>query len=254
MEDEQCGGRYGYARGVTLKPCGTLYYDGRKDDMGSVLELTGTDMARLRYEQQMTDDDILRETMKRAVKATRVDFCVNINAGQPVQARDEWRSGNIETRVRRGIYFEPMSESKGDTLRVGSTGASKYVRVYDKAAELKLLNVILTRIEMQATKKSAPLLAREMLMHGVKPAGKKAILQHVNFPRLAWYQDALQGATDALLQLVPREKGNIINWLDNHVGPAIEKALRSGEYTPDITRWLLEMEQRVMEAKRYQGE
>jgi hypothetical protein len=250
MEAELTGGRYGYRRGLILKPCGTLFYEGFSREMGSLLDLTGLDLARLRYEHQISDDEILSTVMRRAIKCTRLDFCVNINAGTPISARDEWHAGRLETKVRKGIYYEPMGESLGDSLYVGARGSAKFVRIYDKAKELGLLHEVLTRIEMQAIKKTAPILVREMMLHGVKAAGKKAILQHVDFPRLAWYQEALHGASDHDMQLTPREKGNIVSWLNGHVGPAIQKNLKSRKHIEEITEWLLKMENEVMEAKR----
>lgn len=238
---EESRGRWGYRWGCKLLPSGEYLWGGHDESMGSIVHLQGGDLGLIRALTKKTDDEILDLMLRRAVNVTRLDFCVNINDGNPAEVRREYDAGRCETKTRGGHGWVPSGETTGESFYIGSDKSKKFVRVYDKAAELKLLHDVLTRIELQTQHKPATLAANAMKQYGVKPVGRKLIKQHADFPKLRWYQQALSGEHDRDFQLTPREKGNIAVWLRDYVGPAIRSAYDRGEYTAEIRDWLYDM-------------
>jgi DNA relaxase NicK len=237
---------------MLLEPAGEFFWAGHQSEMGSLLELSGLELAKLRSMLKISDDELLSLAYRNAVRVSRVDFAANINAGDPAECRSSFDAGECITKVKGGLQRDGFGMRDDNSVDIGSRGSKKYIRVYDKAAELGLLHDVLTRIELQCTGRPADRLASAMLENGVKEAGKKAIKQHADFPKLKWYQDAISGAMDRNLQLTPREKGNILTWLNDHVGPAMEKNHRRGQYTKEMTLWLLQMYEKLQEADIHQ--
>lgn len=238
---EMTHGAMGYRYGMKMKPAGTFYWAGTSRDMGSVLSLQGDDLTTARDKLKTDDDTLLQRLLFKAEAVTRLDFCTNINAGSPADCNLHWDAGQIKTRAKKGLGYVAKGEAKGDTCRVGSDKSNKFVRIYDKAAELKLLHEVLTRIELQTRHSQADRLAKVMAEHGVKATGKSVIKSFVDFPLLDWYQAAVHTSDTVNASLKPREKGNTARWLRDYVGPAIRKSYERGEYTAEIRDWLYEM-------------
>lgn len=239
--DEMTHGAMGYRYGMRLKPAGVYYWQGHTKDMGSILDFHGDDLTQVRSVLRIDDDALLQRLMFKAEAVTRLDFCTNINAGNVADCSKAWDEGHIKTRARKGLDYVPKGEAIGATCRVGSDKSNKFVRIYDKAAELKLLHEVLTRIELQTRHGQAHRMAHVMLDSGVKATGKSVIRTFVDFPKIDWYQAALHTADTINASLKPREKGNTAKWLQDYVGPAIRKSYERGEYTTEIRDWLYQM-------------
>lgn len=237
------GGVKHYRAGARLYPAGTVYYNNAHDEKPGLLVLGGTDLAILRDTLKMSDRELLAIFMRAATSFTRIDYCVNIDAGHPSELIEQWHDGNKEGRVKTVQRFDSHSGDGGYTVYVGSRQSDKLLRVYDKAAELKKLgDFVLTRIELQTRKKVAHRMAKAMARDGIKEVGKQVIRDFVNFPDLAWWNDALDGDT-VDVQLTPAKETSYERWLLEQVLPSIEKRIKAGvelgaieRFTKDLLR------------------
>lgn len=227
-----------WRRSAEMLPAGHFYWNDGEREQGSYAVFAGQDLGLLRARLKMTDDDLLPRLLHNATNVTRIDFAINIEAGDPGQCREEFERGGAVTRVKTAHDRQNFAGSPGRTVYFGSEKSYKLLRVYDKAAELKrLADFVLTRIELQVSKAPADRLAQVMRRHGVRETGKTAIREFIDFPDLGWYQDAVSGP-HVDMQLTPVRQADFMTWLDTLVGPAIEKRIEAGEFHAEIRDWL----------------
>jgi hypothetical protein len=193
---------------------------------------------------RINDDQLLKQLMPAARSFTRIDFATSIDRGHPDEILKHFNEGKARTRIRSAERRDNHGAKRGYTVYLGSRDSDKYIRCYDKAAELKLLHVVLTRIEMQCTQEPANRMAKEMMRSGVKKVGKQAIRNFVQFPEIEWWGQATEG-DDIDLQLTPAKESSHARWLNEQVLPAIEKRYRAGqeiEAIEEFTRKLLRLQ------------
>jgi len=225
-----------YRYGAVLEPSGYLFWNETDSQNGSLLVLAGADLSILRSRTGATDDELLRRFMRNAITVSRLDFAINIEAGNPRKCMKEFDKKRAKTRVKAAREIRGHGSARGVTEYFGSTSSHKMLRVYDKAAELKQLFDVLTRIELQTRKTVSTNLAKVMLRSGVKDSGKTAIRDFCDFPKLDWYQQAVDSDTVAM-ELSPAKETSFDRWLNEQVLPAIEKRIRAGEETGAINRF-----------------
>lgn len=231
-----------WRQSMTLLPSGRLYWNEDQRAAGSYVVFAGDDLALIRTRLKMSDDELLKRLAFRALNFTRLDFCVNITAGNAGETRREHEAGNAETRVKTAWEPDYFVGGNGRTIYFGSSKSKKMLRVYDKAREMRMSDdVILSRIELQTRKEAADILAGVMQTHTVMDAGKTAIRDFCDFPRLDWYQDALSGGYDVAMQLTPAKESDFMKWLNDQVGPAIKKRIDTGQFHPELRDWLHSM-------------
>lgn len=241
-----------YNRSAVMSPAGRLYWSDGERSKGCYAVFAGDGLALIRARLRLNDDQLLPRLMWNCVNVTRLDFAVNTAAGKPAQTRREFESGRAVTKVRTAWQPDYFAGGQGETIYFGSKSSTKMLRIYDKARELKLAaDIILTRIELQVRKLPADKLARVMLRSGVSDTGKSAVRQFVDFPELAWYREALSGGHDVPMQLTPSKSSDFMRWLNDQVGPAIEKRLLAGEHTEDIRHWLEALSHITEDGQRY---
>jgi hypothetical protein len=227
------GGIKNYRYGSELSPSGSLFWNDEHNQNPGYLVLTGDDVAMLRSMKKMSDDKIIAKLKRPVRKFTRIDFAINITAGGPDELLIEWNAGRVQTRAKTCDRIDRHGAKKGYTLYVGSRGSDKYIRCYDKAAELGLLYSVLTRIEMQTGGDVADRLAAAMSRDGTKAVGKQAIRDFAMPHNLEWWEQATRGA-DVDLQLTPSKLTSFSRWLNEQVYPAIEKRIQAEQETEAI--------------------
>lgn len=231
-----------WRQSMTLLPSGRFYWNEDQRNAGSYAVFAGDDLALIRTRLRMSDDELLKRLAFNATNFTRLDFCVNITAGSAGETRAEYEKGYAETRVKTAWEPDYFAGGQGRTIYFGSRQSTKMLRVYDKARELRLADdVILNRIELQARKDAANILSGVMVTHTVIDAGKTAIRDFCDFPRLGWYQDALSGGKDVAMQLTPAKESDFMKWLYEQVGPSMCKRIDAGEYHAELRDWLHSM-------------
>lgn len=224
-----------YRYGANLSPAGLAFWNTKNEELPGLLVLGGSDLGVLRGMSGLSDDKLMQALRPAAISFTRIDFATNINRGHPRQALRHFRLGKTETRIRNAERIDQHAKNKkGYTVYFGSQNSDKYIRCYDKAAELKISGEVLTRIEMQITGKPADRLAKQMRQTGVKNTGKQAIRDFLQFPELSWWAEATEG-DEVDMQLTPAKETSFGRWLTEQVLPAIQKRIEAGEESEAIT-------------------
>lgn len=203
-----------------LEPAGTFQGTHGKTANG-LLQLTGTDL----HEWRMVgwhDTQIMEYLYSNGARFTRLDFAVDVlGAGSPQDCLALREQGMYSGNHRRVEQIKSAVGS-GHTVYFGSRQSERYVRVYDKAAEQKLLGEVWTRIELQARKERSDVLAKDMRKATIGSAGRAAIKTVVDFPALFWWANALR-ADNVALSKIPRRQASVVRWLLDQVAPAFRK-------------------------------
>lgn len=226
-----------YRQAARLDPAGTLFWNDGEKGVGSLAVFSGSDLIQIRNAHHTDDKEILQRLARNARNVTRLDFCTNIDAGDPDELWKWHEAGKVKARGKKPRRDENFGSGNGYTLYYGARGADKVLRVYDKIAELKLDGGVWTRIELQLRNKPAKALADTMLRNDLKASGKTAIRAFCDPVGLSWYQDAVE-SDNIEMNLTPAKETSFERWLSEQVGPAIEKRIEGGESVGFIAEWL----------------
>lgn len=227
----------------TLYPAGTAYTK-HGDDPLTILQFTGDDMRTIRAQENL-QDLLLRHIITNATNVTRIDIAIdseNPNAS-PAAALKAYNWGIADTRIKTVTEYKQHKDT-GHTVYFGSPKGDAFVRCYDKAAELKLPERHITRLEMQLRKKRANPFMQDIKQHGLQAAAHANIRKIIDFPDLAWWREMVE-QNDIEPTQIPRNLDKWVYWLDNQVSAAIDKKAAAND--PDHIAAILRLEKRIQE-------
>lgn len=220
--------------------CGGRIDFSESERQGARLELTGVPLATLR-EHGMPDDLLLKELAQcpKKNRTTRMDYCFNvINAGSVRHTVNHWRAGNIKTVFRNSpTGYVDFGSRRGQTVDFGSSKSDRWVRVYDKAAEMKILNEAWLRVELQTRNENATALVSDSIKKDTRTAGVTHLAACLDFPKLRWWQEATKGE-QMDREKVRRKLTKWQSWMDGQVFESILKHaanIQDGEF---LETWL----------------
>ena len=122
---------------------------------------------------------------------------------------------------------------KGHTVYFGHPTSEVRIRVYDKAAKLKLLSLALTRVELQTRDKRATQLAKDMRFLGdVAMVGRRAIADRLTVHQ-EWWKAVTEGTENAEITPIGRTDGNYWQYLQQ-VLKSIENHVKAGNNIEEI--------------------
>lgn len=239
VSQAKTGGAYQAANRLACG--GTIHWNDDDQRMGKHLSLKGATMRRLRDE--IPEQQLLMAIVLNAKKIARIDIAFDI----PHQLDFDWFYDTVTTKPRtkrtprpigtRMQFQHQIRKPDGNTLYWGSPDSDFRVRVYDKAAELKLLHKALTRVEAQARDGIAMQASRNMVNSGIAEGGR-AFMESKWLCRQDWYQDATQNISDVELLPKPKLVDKWGEWLMNSVLVSIKNRIDRGESLPAIRRFI----------------
>lgn len=234
-----------YTTMIPILPDGRWYLNDDDMQVGSMVLLSGQALRAWRG-VGMTDQQIIEHATANCTNITRLDFAVDvINAGKPEHTIRHWKAGKKISRVRMPLEYKEHGEGGGNTFYYGSRKGDRFVRVYDKAAEMDKLWEAWTRIELQARKKRANPMAHDMVQHGVNEVGVNAIKKVVDFPELQWWQRAL--AMDAVpMTGIPNAVGRWRKWMMEQVLNSIKTHAVDEDDNVFLQEWLARARREVL--------
>lgn len=182
--------RFGYRSAIRLPSGMVVMFDGSTSTMGWHYIYSGSALKNLDEAFQDGGQHVLSYHSREGHKCTRIDLAIDVYDEpkllprlKAMSERHEWMgTAHSSTTIQ-------SSDGKGLTIYVGSRTSERFVRMYDKAAQLGQIGDW-TRIETEVKGDSARAIARAIL--GAGDSGLSLVAQSVisrvcEFPCEAWY-------------------------------------------------------------------
>jgi len=226
--------------------CGGFLSISHNEKQGNLIELGGTALEYMRNLSATTIGDVMilnkLSSITNLRNVTRLDYCIDCHGFGSMKhiINHARRNRHVKTTKARDELYGGMQGTEGSTAYFGGRKSTQYVRVYDKAYELKLLAQAITRIELQTRTPHSKAFWKDINNHTLAEAGKARIERVVSFPLLAWWNKALSGER-AQLSTIGRKKTNWQNWLNNQVEQSFKSDKRTKEDIEFALDWLWRM-------------
>lgn len=220
--------------------CGAIFNTSENESQGSRLDLSGEPLQRCR-DHKLSDAGILLIACDTPLKkrTTRMDYCWNIfDAGSVRHTVNHWmaekrhekadpenqhRKPHCITTFRKDpLGYVAHGSHAGQTAYFGSLKGDQLVRVYDKGAEMGLLNQALLRVELVTRAPHAGEFFGDAISSNLKAAARTRLLSVLDFPRLQWWGKAIYGQMTEL-GTIPRKLPKWQSWLNGQVHDSIKQ-------------------------------
>lgn len=214
-----------YSKGWELEPAGK-YYQSETERQGSMITFGGQDLQRLR--EQSHDDGLTLMEIATLGNVTRLDFAIDLFDGvnlrelEPLIIGEQYHTA-FKTPPRR---MDGFGDRSGYTLYFGSPKSDRQIRIYDKGAQMKLLNLAWSRVELQARRKRALQISSDMLLGEWEQVGKAAIQECLDFQKCGWWVDATRN-TSGELSHIAKPEPRWQRWMRTQVEPSVINHLQS---------------------------
>lgn len=220
-------GLYGYTR--TLQTLGGAMLMWNPDDprKGVCLQVSGMALNQYRGEGGTTQE-LFNIIDWFGGKPSRIDYARDVVGSKfnMNDIRQAWHAGQIATMSRtwgwresdETCFHHPDRRVQGKTAYIGSRNSPKMLRVYDKAAELQLLDLAWVRVEMEFKKRKVKPVFESMLRRGYSRVGQAEMASHAVFG-IDWLDSAIdhQNAEEGV-EVGRTEKNDVWFW-ENQVKP-----------------------------------
>lgn len=217
--------RSGYSHSV-LHPWGhTVFWHIDKPQMGVNIMFTGRACNEL-YENGIDVIALIKSLSDRKFRFTRLDLALDV--------RDVKIDivGLLECEHDGSINNDPVLIQKGKkarggaTLYCGSWTSDKFLRIYDKAKERKLNDVLWTRIEVQLAGRTATKIAAQMATMTENECGEftQRVIKGMYNPQDDIFQSALSG-TPQRVSSTKNEEHNTYAWLMETVSKSLARTI-----------------------------
>lgn len=210
--------RYGYAWAAKTAS-GIIVMGGGKEGMGTHVILPG---------QACQDGKGLaqaRNAVRRGYRVTRIDLTIDTHNGLAPRALYEAaQRKEHKCTAKRSLLLE----GDGSTLYLGSRSSERYMRVYDKAAQMKdTSGRAWTRIELELKGDSAQNAANALLHNKAIDVIYTAINDYVQFPTVSKWNDALsERGEEVSIEPTRRKLTDTRRWLLDTVAGALAKEIQ----------------------------
>lgn len=187
-----------------------------------------------------------------AGKVTRLDYCMDIRnnyAANPIHVYEDYMAGTLKTKSR-GTYSYTESGNRKESARTfydGSRNSPRFLRVYDKAKQLNLLNEAWLRVELEIKKDRAPVVARKMATQGILLTGQAELNDYIKETSVGWLSDALASLAIGDTAITPRKTTDIDLWFHKQVIPCITN--RGNEISASVLQKLIAQATFALSAK-----
>lgn len=220
--------------------CGATLHLSYDSKQGGRMDIPGDALAWLRAEGWKDDYllKVLAETPKKR-RTTRLDYALNIhNAGSVRHTVNHWRAHQIKTTFTSAPSgWQDYGKRAGQTVYFGSPKSDKFVRIYDKGAEMKMLNEAWLRVELQTRKEYAQALVIDASRSSMLEAGRTHLTASLDFPKLRWWGILTEGDTVNKTQVL-RKRSKWQEWMDGQVFESILKHVKNIDDGKFLEEWL----------------
>lgn len=141
------------------------------------------------------------------------------------EASDVYGAHISKSMITRAQKVNMVIGTEGNTVYVGSRTSERFLRVYDKAAQMGLKGENWTRIEMECKGERAKWIASYVQDAGVDCIGG-LIRDFVSCPMVDWYEDALTRVGVDIGPPQPKKMTDTRKWLMTTVAKTLAKETR----------------------------
>lgn len=204
---------------------GARYDHGASEAQGCQLQISGSALSEMRSYWSMSDDDILTLLAAKHARMSRVDLAINLHgcALTPQLAYRAIKDGKLKAPVKEyDLTLGTKDHIEGETCYIGSRTSERYVRIYDKAAEMKIVDgEAWIRLEMEVKGMKARATQHAMAEHGTTPVINGQFGGFITWGNQE-YQQAITGDS-AEVDEQGRKQTNAEKWLMNQVARSLAK-------------------------------
>lgn len=179
---EDTYGKWGYKRAKKLIAGGLMMWEGHHHRMGICFVLPGKAMMCL----DSTDSirDVLCKAMGQGAKCSRLDVAFDFYELYTMEDFMLDALMGMGNKRRKVVMHETLRNGSGVTYDIGGRTSDRFVRVYDKAAQMKVKNQSWVRFEIETKRRIADMYFRSFCESGYKPliadVAKRYPMQHNN--------------------------------------------------------------------------
>jgi DNA relaxase NicK len=215
----------GYSHAL-LHPWGhSIFWHIDKKEMGVNIMFTGRACNEL-YDNGIDVISLIKSLSERKFRFTRLDLALDIRDVKIdiVGLLDCEHDGSINNDP---VLIQKGKKARGGaTLYAGSWTSDKFMRIYDKAKERGLDNVLWTRIEIQLAGRTATKVAAQMSEMTEEQCGMftQRLIKGMYNPMDEVFQGALSG-TPQRVSSTKNEEHNTYEWLMNVVAKTLARTI-----------------------------
>jgi len=216
--------RFGYRKALRYQSGLIVMFDGSTPSMGAHYIYSGSAIKALDTELNDGGLSILAWDTDKGHKCTRIDLAVDVRDDNAIMAKIEqmaidhsW-SGTAHTST-----LVKSNDNKGSTVYVGSRTSERFVRIYDKAAQLGETREWI-RIEAEIKGDSARAVARAIAQigaMGLSNVAQSVITRVCNFPCHEWM--SVFDGTPMEIGTPKIEENQTEKWILGQVATALAK-------------------------------
>lgn len=164
---------------------------------------------------------LIKKAVNRARKITRLDISIDVPWELPLAVlKERFQDGQAICGARA---YELRDSSSGQTLYIGSRESGRYLRLYNKAAQLELAGTWY-RIELECKSDWAGYAAQYLLRKGLQCI-PEFIRHFCHWPTVRAYCDAVEATCETPSKTSDRTMSDPEKWLLEQVAPALAKVL-----------------------------
>lgn len=173
----------------------------------------------------LTDRMLMRHAIRYEGRATRVDLALNLWDGQTSVGdfAEAYRSGQLKTPGRAANHVKAINEPD-ETFYIGKRSSQRFLRVYNKAAEMGMVNgEAWLRLELECKKLQARAMAGTVAQYeDTRQVVNAALSSFVDWPANDEITQAL-ASQDIELPVIGRKMTDTQRWLFEQVAPALAR-------------------------------
>lgn len=225
-------GFYGYNRSLVARHGVVLLWHDTRQEMGVCCQISGQALAAMRLET-LPAEGIIAWALNEGAHFKRIDYAIDLVGEHFISTNDVLKAvsnGKMRWKGKEwGIYAKTAKNSlvandKGSTVVLGARDAPRFVRIYDKAAEQKILGVSWTRLEIEIKKQRCQQLASDIASGDWIEAGRSHLFDYMSAvgkkSKLAKWWEALQSMTGfAAVEQIARTDSKPNNFVESIVLP-----------------------------------
>lgn len=230
--------------------------DDPDNHQGTFVQMKGDTLAMLPYEVQ---SQLAIWVSENAQSVARSDLTLDMHFEDafewlsPLHWRMLWYSKECKCRVTKETIRENTRYRNyaGMTWTLGSEKADRFLRVYDKAAELKMPDHFWTRFEMQCRNRLAEASLQRVAEFGLAPTIKRVLNQYCEFHHPVWKAAMSEGGEQAVFEhLTTRKQTDVAVYLAQMEKRLAREVRKSAAHRTVVLHCLANMEWRLWELSK----